>query len=102
MGCQCHAITGGLSSPFIIERDIDLTLVAPDFVPIRLTMAYDIEKIWTRHSSDWSVQRIGTLIFSQSNIGRVGVLHANDIIPRIHMVDFAGDAARHVAQQIEG
>src|ERR1700746_291565 len=35
------------------------------------------------------------------NVGRVGALHANHMIPAIDMVDFATDPRRQIAQQIK-
>src|SRR3984957_18060775 len=34
------------------------------------------------------------------DIRRVGMLHADDVIAGVDMVDFAGDAARHVGERI--
>src|SRR6056297_1946672 len=41
------------------------------------------------------------LTFFQRHVGRLGVLHADDVVARIHVVDLAGDGRRHVRHEIE-
>jgi len=44
----------------------------------------------------------GGLILRHAHVGRVGVLHADDMIAGVDMEDLARHAARHRRQQIDG
>ena len=42
------------------------------------------------------------LLFVEGKVRRFGVLHADHVIARIHVQDLAGDAPRHVGDEIGG
>jgi len=75
-----------LCAPLLIERDVLATLQAILDIPIGEAMA-DIIKDRARHIHPLR------LLACHCDIRRIGVLHPDDVVAGIDMLDFAGHAA---------
>ena len=86
----------------LVERNVVLALQAAFGVPVGLAVADEEETrragVGREPAAGHGAQR---LCLVERDVGRVGVLHADDVVAGIDVQDLAGDAARQVGEQID-
>src|SRR5262249_12177465 len=69
--------------------------------PCRRRTAFQSVSPWRMEYRNGSGMNERVLILGNTHVGRLGMLHPDDVIAGIDVMDLAGHAARHVGEQID-